>query len=111
MIALEDQIAVNLTGKVFVVTGARRSRTGSHCLLDRMHQIGGAMQSNNFDEAAEALARSRAMLKAMVPVLHASEPWSLFDRQIHDAHFAAVRRLYRSGTDPALAPRRRFDPD
>jgi hypothetical protein len=44
-------------------------------------------------------------------VLQASEPWSFFDRQLHDAHFAAVRRLYRSGTDAALAPRRRFDPD
>jgi hypothetical protein len=69
------------------------------------------MRNNRFDEAAEALTRSRAMLTAALPVLQASEPWSFFDRQIHDAHFAAVRRLYRTGTDPALAPRRRFDPD
>jgi cytochrome c peroxidase len=98
-----------------IVTGGAEERIRARGVLKylvlSMHQIGGAMQSNNFDEAAEALARSRAMLKATVPVLHASEPWSLFDRQIHDAHFAAVRRLYRTGTDPALAPRRRFDPD
>jgi hypothetical protein len=98
-----------------IVTGGAEERIRARGVLKylvlSMHQIGSAMQSNNFDVAAEALARSHAMLKATVPVLHAGEPWSLFDRQIHDAHFAAVRRLYRTGTDPALAPRRRFDPD
>jgi cytochrome c peroxidase len=98
-----------------IVTGGAeermRARDGLKYLVLSMHQIGSAMQSNNFDQAAEALARSRAMLTATVPALHASEPWSLFDRRIHDAHFAAMRRLYRTGTDPALAPRRRFDPD
>jgi cytochrome c peroxidase len=98
-----------------IVTGGAeermRARGALKYLVLSMHQIGSAMQNSNFDQAAEALARSRAMLTATVPVLHASEPWSLFDRRIHDAHFAAVRRLYRTGTDPALAPRRRFDPD
>jgi cytochrome c peroxidase len=88
-----------------------RARGALKYLVLSVHQVGSAMQNNRFDEAAEALARSYAILKATVPVLHASEPWSLFDRQIHDAHFAAVRRLYRTGTDPALVPRRRFDPD
>jgi cytochrome c peroxidase len=98
-----------------IVTGGAqeriRARSELKYLVLSMHQIGSAMQSNNFDQAGEALARSRAMLTATVPALHASEPWSLFDRRIHDAHFAAVRRLYRTGTDPALAPKRRFDPD
>jgi hypothetical protein len=88
-----------------------RARDALKYLVLSVHQIGSAMRSNHFDEAAEALTRSRAMLAAAVPVLQASEPWSFFDRQLHDAHFAAVRRLYRSGTDAALAPRRRFDPD
>ena len=59
-----------------------------------VHQIGSAIRNNDFDEAVQALSRSRAMLTAAVPVLQASELWSLFDRQIHDSHFAAVRRLY-----------------
>jgi hypothetical protein len=59
----------------------------------------------------EERRRLRSLLAAAVPVLQASEPWSLFDQQFHDAHFAAVRRLYRMGTDAATAPRRRFDPD
>jgi len=98
-----------------IVTGGAeeriRARGALKYLVLSMHQIGSAMQSNNFDQAAEALARSRAMLTATVPALQASEPWSLFDRRIHDAHFAAVRRLYHTGTDPTQAPRRRLDAD
>jgi hypothetical protein len=88
-----------------------RARGALKYLVLSVHQIGSAVRNNRFDEAAEALTRSRAMLTAALPVLRASEPWSFFDRQTHDANFAAVRRLYRAGTDPALAPRRRFDPD
>lgn len=88
-----------------------RARDALKYVVLSVHQIGSAIRNNDFDEAAQALSRSRAMLTAAVPVLQASESWSLFDRQTHDSHFAAVRRLYRTGTDPALAPRRRLDPD
>jgi Di-haem cytochrome c peroxidase len=88
-----------------------RARDALKYVVLSVHQIGSAIRNNDFDEAAEALGRSRTMLTAAVPVLQASESWSLFDRQIHDSHFAAVRRLYRTGTDPALATRRRLDPD
>ncbi len=88
-----------------------RARDALKYVVLSVHQIGSAIRNNDFDEAVQALSRSRAMLTAAVPVLQASESWSLFDRQIHDSHFAAVRRLYGTGTDPALAPRRRLDPD
>jgi hypothetical protein len=88
-----------------------QARSTLKYLVLSLHQINSAMRSGNFDEAAADLAHSREMLSAAVPVLEASEPWSLFNRQIHDAHFAAVRKLYRSAIDPALAPRRRYDPD
>jgi hypothetical protein len=88
-----------------------RARDALKYVVLSVHQIGSAIRNNDFDEAAEALSRSRTMLTAAVPVLQASESWSLFDRQIHDSHFAAVRRFYRTGIDPALAPRRRLDPD
>jgi hypothetical protein len=88
-----------------------QARSTLKYLVLSLHQIGSAMRSGHSDEAAADLAHSRAMLSAAVPVLEASEPWSLFNRQIHDAHFAAVRQLYRSAIDPALAPRRRYDPD
>jgi hypothetical protein len=44
------------------------------------------------------------------PVLAAAEPWSLFNRQIHDAYVAALRQLNRIAVDPKLV-RRRFDND
>jgi cytochrome c peroxidase/soluble cytochrome b562 len=89
----------------------RDARSALKYLVLSLHQINSAMRNGRFDAAAAALVRSREMLSAAVPVLQASEPWSLFNRQVHDAHFAAVRRLYRSAIDPALAPRRRYDPD
>src|SRR3984957_19931178 len=88
-----------------------QARSTLKYLVLSLHQINSAMGSGHFDEAAADLAHSREMLSAAVPVLEASEPWSLFNRQIHDAHFAAVRQLYRSAIDPALAPRRRYDTD
>jgi hypothetical protein len=88
-----------------------QARSTLKYLVLSLHQIDGAMRNGRFDDAAAGLVRSREMLAAAVPVLEASESWSLFNRQLHDAHFAAVRRLYRSAVDPALAPRRRYDPD
>jgi cytochrome c peroxidase len=88
-----------------------QARSTLKYLVLSLHQINSAMRGGHFDEAAADLAHSREMLSAAVPVLEASEPWSLFNRQIHDAHFAAVRQLYRSAMDPALAPRRRYDSD
>ena len=98
-----------------IVTGGAeervRARDALKYIVLSVHQIGSAIRNNDFDQAAQALSRSRAMLTEAMPVLQASVPWSLFDRQIHDSHFAAVRRLYRTGIDPALAPRRHLDPD
>jgi len=45
-----------------------------------------------------------------LPALKAAEPWSLFNPETHDAHFAAVRQLYHNAVDPLLAVRR-FDSD
>jgi hypothetical protein len=34
----------------------------------------------------------------------AAHNWSLFDRQVHDAHFAALRQLYQAGDAAGFAP-------
>jgi len=88
-----------------------RARGALKDLVLSLRDIDGAARSGRFDEAMAGLVRSRAILAAARPLLEAGEPWSLFNRQIHDAHFAAVRRLYRSAVDPALAPRQRYDAD
>jgi hypothetical protein len=88
-----------------------RARGALKDLVLSLHDIESAARSGRFDEAAADLSRSRALLAAARPLLEAGVPWSLFNRQIHDAHFAAVRRLNRSAVDPALAPRARYDAD
>jgi hypothetical protein len=97
-----------------VAGGARERAFARGALKDlvlSLHDIDSAARGGHFDEAAADLVRSRELLAAARPLLHAAEPWSLFNRQIHDAHFAAVRRLYRNAVDPALAPRQRLDAD
>jgi hypothetical protein len=53
----------------------------------------------------------RGQLAAATALLKAAEPWSLFNPVVHDAHFAAMRQLYRNAVDPTLAARRRLDND
>jgi len=88
-----------------------RARSALKYVVLSLHQIDSAMRNGHFDQAAAGLVQSRELLSAAAPVLEAGAPWSLFNRPIHDAHFAALRQLYRSAIDPALAPRRRYDPD
>ena len=88
-----------------------RARSALKYVVLSLHQIDSAMRSGHFDQAAAGLVHSRELLSAAAPVLEAGAPWSLFNRPIHDAHFAALRQLYRSAMDPATAPRRRYDPD
>lgn len=97
------------------VQGGVRERSAARAVLKnlvlRLHEIDSAAQGSRFDEAAAALGSYHNMLRSAVPVLQAASPWSLFDRPTHDSHFAAVRKLYRAGVDPALAPPRRLDRD
>jgi hypothetical protein len=68
-------------------------------------------QGAQFGEAAIVLARYRDSLTAAIPILEAAEPWSLFKRDIHDAHFAALKQLYRRAIDPASIVHPRLDID
>jgi hypothetical protein len=88
-----------------------RARGALKDLVLSLRDIDGAARNGRFEEATAGLVRSRAILAAARPLLEAAEPWSLFNRQIHDAHFAAVRRLNRNAVDPAHAPRQRYDAD
>ncbi|HWX31038.1 MAG TPA: cytochrome c peroxidase [Steroidobacteraceae bacterium] len=97
------------------VTGGSQERVRARGALKELvlslREIESATRNSRFDEAAAGLVRSRAILAAARPLLEAAEPWSLFNRQIHDAHFTAVRRLNQKAFDPASAPRQRYDAD
>jgi hypothetical protein len=77
-----------------------------------LRRVATAAQDGRFEDAGAALSSYRTHLAAGVPALKAAEPWSLFNPEIHDAHFASVRQLYQTSLDPAvLAARRRIDRD
>jgi len=69
------------------------------------------LHDGQFAAAAADLTRLHASLAQMASVLHAAEPWSLFNRQVHDSHFAALRKLNLRAIDPASAARPRVDLD
>jgi hypothetical protein len=54
-------------------------------------QISVASDRAKFDDATTQLAGFRASIASMAETLKAAQPWSLFDRDNHDAHFAAIR--------------------
>jgi hypothetical protein len=76
-----------------------------------LRQVADQFKQGHTDAALDALKVCRADLLAAQPVLEAARPYSLFDRALHDAHFAAVRRVNRAAIDPKLAPRLRLDND
>lgn len=74
-----------------IVTGGVEERIRARDVLKyvvlSVHQISSAIQNSDFDEAAQGLSRSRAMLTAAVPVLQAGEPWSRFDRSTRTINY------------------------
>jgi hypothetical protein len=98
------------------VSGGGDERAKARGALDELvldlRQVDIAAADGHFDDAAAALAAYRTRLAAVVPVLKAGEPWSLFNPTIHDAHFANLRQLFAKAVDPAVAAARlRFDKD
>jgi len=96
------------------VTGGREERAKARAVLKelvlRLRSVGNEAAADRFDEASARLAAYRMALAAAMPLLKAAEPWSLFNPEIHDAHFAALRQLYHAGIDP-LAVKIRLDRD
>ena len=86
------------------------ARSALRDLVLSLHAIAISVQDARFAEATQGVARYRALLESTIPTLKAAEPWSLFNRQIRDTHFAAMRQVYKAGTDPSsrvvLAPDR-----
>jgi hypothetical protein len=97
------------------VTGGPEARARARALLKNLvlvfRQISVACEGTKFDEAATQLTAFRTSMASTAEALKAAEPWSLFDRDNHDAHFAAVRALNRASIDPRSVRARRADND
>jgi hypothetical protein len=76
-----------------------------------LRKISVACEGSKFNEAATQLTTFRTTIESTAEALKAAEPWSLFDRDNHDAHFAAVRALNRASIDPRTVRARRPDKD
>jgi hypothetical protein len=83
------------------VTGGLEQRAQARMAAKEMvlalREIALAVDEGRFDEAAAGLARYRDRLASTVAATEAARQWSLFDRPLHDRHFAAVRTLYEVG--------------
>ena len=83
------------------VTGGQEERARARAALKdlvlRLNRIGAAAASGEFDEAADEYRNFRNLsVGALPPLLHAAEPWSLFNPAIHDAHYTALRGMLRT---------------
>lgn len=78
-----------------------KARVALKELVLSLREIALAIQAGRFDEATAGLSRYRDKMSSTITAMEAAKQWSLFDRPLHDTHFAAVRRLYEAGTDGA----------
>ena len=88
-----------------------RARSVLKELVISFHQISIALSRGNFTRAEELAGSALPLLRAADPTLRAAEQWSLFNRQVHDAHYAALREIRKAAIDPATATRQHVDLD
>jgi cytochrome c peroxidase len=97
------------------VAGGGEARSHARALLKNLvlvlRQISVSSDRAKFDEAVTQLATFRSSIAPTAEAMKTAEPWSLFDRDNHDAHFAAVRALNRASIDPRSVRARRPDND
>jgi cytochrome c peroxidase len=97
------------------VAGGRDERAKARGALKEailsLHRLEAAAQGEDSETAMMRLADYRAALATALPAMKAAEPWSLFDPKVAEAYYTARQQLYRAAIDPAMAARRRLDPD
>jgi len=62
-------------------------------LVLALRRIAIAASTNDFDAVAQAYADYRTQVVAAAPELKLAERWSLYNPQVREAHFAALRQL------------------
>jgi hypothetical protein len=82
------------------VTGGDEQRRGARSALKdlilRLRRINAAAVAGQFDDAAGEYKNYRNLSLAAVPnLLHAAQPWSLFNPAVYDSHFAALQQTLK----------------
>jgi hypothetical protein len=62
-------------------------------LVLSLRRIAMAASADDFDAAAQAYADYCTQVAAAAPKLKVAERWSLFNPQVREAHFSALRQL------------------
>jgi cytochrome c peroxidase len=70
-----------------------RARGAARELVLTLRQIAMAAAGDDYEAATQALADYRRQVASATPQLKLAERWSLFDPQVREAHFAALRLL------------------
>ena len=85
------------------VSGGREQRSKARAATKGMvlslREVARAVEEGRFDDAAAGLSAYREKLPSTVAAMEAAKDWSLFDRPLHDKHFAAIQTLYQVGTN------------
>jgi cytochrome c peroxidase len=66
-----------------------------------LRRIDLAAAAGRFDEATNEYVEFRKQIAAVPVPLQNAEPWSLFNPAVHDAHYAALRKMYEAAEDAA----------
>jgi len=87
------------------VTGGKEERGHARLALKELvltlRRIEVAAAAGEFDDVQSAFASYGKQASEMVPRLKAAEPWSLFNRGVHDAHYAAMRQVLQTASGKA----------
>jgi hypothetical protein len=83
------------------ISGGQQERANARLGLKEailtLRRIEVAAANGRFDEAAAEYKAYRNLMFAAVPsLLGSAQPWSLFDQQTHDAHYAAFRKTLQA---------------
>ncbi|MBS0417207.1 MAG: hypothetical protein JSR66_05815 [Proteobacteria bacterium] len=74
-----------------------KARVAAKAMVLALREVARALEEGHFDEAAAGLGRYRERLPATVAAMEEAKSWSLFDRPLHDKHFAAMQTLLEVG--------------
>ena len=83
------------------ISGGQQERPNARIGLKEailtLRRIDVAAAGGHFDEAAAEYKNYRNLMFAAVPMLLGSaQPWSLFNPETHDAHYAAFRKTMQA---------------